>query len=146
VNMLFTFNIGCMLNLKKVANENYKNCKYNPQVFGGLILNYAAPKCSVTLHATGSGILTGVKSVSVAKRVLDKVSKMLTRIGFFPKPNDLTLNSVTYTGKFPFRPNLHIIKRNYGNNAYYEPELFNGLRLSIPDSKVNYLCKREITK
>ncbi|RWS18529.1 TATA-box-binding protein-like isoform X1, partial [Leptotrombidium deliense] len=119
----------------KIANANYRKCKYNPAVFGGLILNYAAPKCSVTLHGTGTGILMGVKSRCVAKRVLVKITTMLQKIGFKPAPYDLTLKSATYSGKFPFKPNLKVIKQIYGTNAYHEPELFNGLRLSLPNSK-----------
>ncbi|RWR99654.1 hypothetical protein B4U80_14816, partial [Leptotrombidium deliense] len=60
VNMLFTFKVGCQLNLQKIANTNYKIAKYNPAVFKGIILKYTAPKSSVTLHSTGSGIVMGV--------------------------------------------------------------------------------------
>ncbi|RWS20649.1 TATA-box-binding protein-like protein [Leptotrombidium deliense] len=130
--MMLTANLNCKIDLQKVENAYNNQTKYNPNKFCGLIFRICAPKCTVTIHSTGSVIVLGVKSKKAGIRVIQKVCKYLERIDYKASITDVNVKTVTYAGVLPFNVNLNEVSMHFSKRCSYHPELFNGLRLKIP--------------
>lgn len=134
-NIVATVNMGCRLDLKKIA-LHAKNAEYNPKRFAAVIMRIREPRSTALIFASGKMVCTGAKSEHLAKLATKKYVKVIQRLDFPALFKDYKIQNIVGSCdvKFPIR--LEGLAYSHGKFCSYEPELFPGLIYRMLEPKV----------
>jgi transcription initiation factor TFIID TATA-box-binding protein len=80
-NIVSTANLGCRLDLRKIA-LNCRNAEYNPKRFAAVIMRIREPKTTALIFTSGKMVCTGAKSEELSRDAAKKYSKAIKKVGF----------------------------------------------------------------
>ncbi|VDI43897.1 TATA-box-binding protein-like [Mytilus edulis] len=125
-NIVCTVNLGCKLDLKKIA-LHARNAEYNPKRFAAVIMRIRDPRTTALIFSSGKMVCTGAKSEDQAKLAARKYARIVQKLGFAAKFLDFKIQNMVGSCdvKFPIR--LEGLVLTHGQFSSYEPELFPGL-------------------
>lgn len=125
-NIVCTVNLGCKLDLKKIA-LHARNAEYNPKRFAAVIMRIRDPRTTALIFSSGKMVCTGAKSEEQAKLAARKYARIVQKLGFPAKFLDFKIQNMVGSCdvKFPIR--LEGLVLTHGQFCSYEPELFPGL-------------------
>eukprot|EP01028_Stygiella_incarcerata_P006113 TRINITY_DN249_c0_g2_i1.p1 TRINITY_DN249_c0_g2~~TRINITY_DN249_c0_g2_i1.p1 ORF type:complete len:195 (+),score=26.52 TRINITY_DN249_c0_g2_i1:629-1213(+) len=78
-NLVGTCEVGFEVDLYKVYDnpEARKYCKYDPEVFPGLVFRLISPRVALLVFASGKVVITGAKSAHDMDKAFDNISNVL---------------------------------------------------------------------
>ena len=71
-NVVATVNVGCKLDLKKIAMGS-RNSEYNPRRFSAVISRIRDPRATALIFASGKIVITGARTEEDAQRAARRV-------------------------------------------------------------------------
>jgi len=127
-----------LLSIMKV----FRNVKYRPKKFPGLVFWLKQPKTATLIFSTGKMVCTGAKSEKIAKSAVRKVVRELKKAGFIisgsPKIKIVNMvGTADVGGEIDIEAASDIL-----DNTMYEPEQFPGLIYRMKEPKVVILMFR----
>jgi transcription initiation factor TFIID TATA-box-binding protein len=134
-NIVSTVNLGCKLDLKKIATSA-RNAEYNPKRFAAVIMRIRDPKTTALIFMSGNMVCTGAKSEEDSKIAARKYAAIIKKLNFPVKFLDFKIRNIVGSCdvKFPIR--LEGLAYSHNNYASYEPELFPGLIYRMVKPKI----------
>jgi transcription initiation factor TFIID TATA-box-binding protein len=125
-NVVVSASIDTDLPLERLATK-LDRAEYNPEQFPGLIFKIDEPKASSLLFSSGKIICTGTKSITEAKKAINKILDELRKVGIkVTKARDIEVQNMVASGSVGGKLNLNEIVFKF-DNTEYEPEQFPGL-------------------
>jgi len=125
-NVVVSASIDTDLPLERLATK-LDRAEYNPEQFPGLIFKIENPNASSLLFSSGKIICTGTKSITEAKKALNKIIQELQKVGIdVHKAKDIEVQNMVASGSVGGKLNLNEIVFKF-DNTEYEPEQFPGL-------------------
>jgi len=134
-NVVATVNLGCKLDLKKIA-LHARNAEYNPKKFAAVVMRIREPKCTALIFSTGKIICTGAKSPHFSKLACRKFARIIQKLGFDVKFKDFSIQNIVASVDVRFPVRLEGIAVKHSQFSSYEPELFPGLIYRMVDPKI----------
>ena len=129
-NICFKGHLKCLINIKHLYNvENKIKMKFQPEKFPGLILFFPFGTCLV--FNSGYFSICGCKVISDGYLTQVDLYEILERNGYQINNRNLILTNVC--GSFDFGRSINLIKLalSYKKEAYYDVELFPGLKFNL---------------
>ena len=125
-NIVSTVNLGCKLDLKKIA-LHARNAEYNPKRFAAVIMRIREPRTTALIFSSGKMVCTGAKSEDQSRLAARKYARIVQKLGFEAKFLDFKIQNMVGSCdvKFPIR--LEGLVLTHSQFSSYEPELFPGL-------------------
>lgn len=125
-NIVSTVNLGCKLDLKKIA-LHARNAEYNPKRFAAVIMRIREPRTTALIFSSGKMVCTGAKSEDQSRLAARKYARIVQKLGFQAKFLDFKIQNMVGSCdvKFPIR--LEGLVLTHSQFSSYEPELFPGL-------------------
>lgn len=125
-NIVSTVNLGCKLDLKKIA-LHARNAEYNPKRFAAVIMRIREPRTTALIFSSGKMVCTGAKSEEMSRLAARKYARIVQKLGFDAKFLDFKIQNMVGSCdvKFPIR--LEGLVLTHSQFSSYEPELFPGL-------------------
>lgn len=125
-NIVSTVNLGCKLDLKKIA-LHARNAEYNPKRFAAVIMRIREPRTTALIFSSGKMVCTGAKSEEMSRLAARKYARIVQKLGFEAKFSDFKIQNMVGSCdvKFPIR--LEGLVLTHSQFSSYEPELFPGL-------------------
>ncbi|RWS24314.1 TATA-box binding protein (TBP): component of TFII-D and TFIIIB-like protein [Leptotrombidium deliense] len=125
-NIVSTVNLGCKLELKKIA-LHARNAEYNPKRFAAVIMRIREPRTTALIFSSGKMVCTGAKSEEQSRLAARKYARIVQKLGFDAKFLDFKIQNMVGSCdvKFPIR--LEGLVLTHSQFSSYEPELFPGL-------------------
>lgn len=80
-NMLATVDLGCKLDLKKIALHT-RNAEYNPKRFSAVIIRIRSPRTTALVYSSGKMVCTGALSEQDCHLAARKFARIVEKIGF----------------------------------------------------------------
>lgn len=134
-NIVSTINMGCHLNLKKIALAA-RNSEYNPKRFAALIMRIRAPRTTALIFSSGKMVCTGAKSELESKLAARKYARIIQKLGFSAKFLDFKIQNIVGCADIQFSVRLESLHTYHSQFCSYEPELFPGLIYRMIKPKV----------
>ena len=100
------------------------------------------PRTTALIFASGNMVCTGAKDELRARLASHKYVRLLRLAGFDVRFCSFRIQNLVASTNINFLLKLDELSHDYGACAGYEPDLFPGLILRIPDPKVVYLFFR----
>lgn len=114
----------------------FRNVKYMPNRFPGLVFRLKRPKTATLIFSTGKMVCTGSKSAKLAKRAVNKVVKQLRGAGFIINDEpDVEIQNMVASAHVSSKVDLEGVA-DILDNIMYEPEQFPALIYRMVDPKV----------
>ena len=140
-NIVAVATLGLKLDLLAVMKA-FRNVKYDPKRFPGLVFRLNRPKTSTLIFSTGKMVCTGAKSEKMARSAVRKVVRELKNEGFIiPRRPEIEIVNIVGTadvgGEVDLESTADIL-----DNVMYEPEMFPGLIYRMKYPKVVILIFR----
>lgn len=125
-NIVATVNLGCSLDLKKIALQA-RNAEYNPKRFAAVIMRIREPRTTALIFSSGKMVCTGAKSEEDSRLASRKYARIIQKLGFSAKFMEFKIQNMVGSCdvKFPIR--LEGLVLGHQQFCSYEPELFPGL-------------------
>lgn len=138
VNIVISSDLKSKLCLEKIKSK-LSNTEYNPDQFPGLVLKINEPRCSTLLFTSGRIVCTGTRLLKKTKEAINKVIKLLNKIGYNIKPDPiLNVQNIVAAGELCIDLNLNNLAMQL-RNVEYEPEQFPGLVYKVKEPKATFL-------
>jgi transcription initiation factor TFIID TATA-box-binding protein len=134
-NIVSTINMGCHLNLKKIALAA-RNSEYNPKRFAALIMRIRQPRTTALIFSSGKMVCTGAKSEIESKLAARKYARIIQKLGFSSKFMDFKIQNIVGCADIQFSVRLESLHTYHAQFSSYEPELFPGLIYRMIKPKV----------
>lgn len=80
-NIVSTVNLGCKLDLKKIA-LHARNAEYNPKRFAAVIMRIREPRTTALIFSSGKMVCTGAKSEEMSRLAARKYARIVQKLGF----------------------------------------------------------------
>lgn len=80
-NIVSTVNLGCKLDLKKIA-LHARNAEYNPKRFAAVIMRIREPRTTALIFSSGKMVCTGAKSEESSRLAARKYARIVQKLGF----------------------------------------------------------------
>ena len=80
-NIVSTVNLGCKLDLKKIALHG-RNTEYNPKRFAAVIMRIREPRTTAFIYSSGKMVCTGAKSEEMSRLAARKYARIVQKLGF----------------------------------------------------------------
>lgn len=80
-NIVSTVNLGCKLDLKKIA-LHARNAEYNPKRFAAVIMRIREPRTTALIFSSGKMVCTGAKSEEDSRLAARKYARIIQKLGF----------------------------------------------------------------
>lgn len=134
-NIVSTVNLGCPLDLKKIA-LHARNAEYNPKRFAAVIMRIRDPRTTALIFSSGKMVCTGAKSEEHSRLAARKYARIIQKLGFPAKFKDFKIQNMVGSCdvKFPIR--LEGLMFSHSQFSSYEPELFPGLIYRMLQPKI----------
>ncbi|MHA2131652.1 MAG: TATA-box-binding protein [Promethearchaeota archaeon] len=112
--------------------------EYNPERFPGLIMRMEKPRATILIFSTGKMVVTGLRQVVEAERVVDKVVKNIKKAGIILSNPEITIQNIVASGDLHTNIDLNMaaIVMEY---TIFDPETFPGLIYRMQDPKTVFL-------
>lgn len=141
-NVVATFNLGVdSIDLLHLANST-QFVEYNPKKFAAATARMLYPRTTALIFASGNMVCTGAKDELRARLASLKYVRLLRLAGFNVSFCSFKIQNLVASTEVNFLLKLDELSNDYGACAGYEPDLFPGLIMRIPDPKVVYLFFR----
>lgn len=163
-NIVSTVNLGCTLDLKKIALYA-RNAEYNPKRFAAVIMRIRSPRTTALIFSSGKMVCTGAKSEDDSRLAARKYARIIQKLGFqvrfglssfwgvlycyFQMSNsirfsrclqakfmDFKIQNIVGSIDVGFSIRLEYFHTCHSNFCSYEPELFPGLIYRLHEPKV----------
>ena len=136
VNIVHTVDIEITeeINLNQIA-QNQLNVEYNPERFPGLVMRIEKPHATALIFSNGKMVLTGLKKVIEANKVVKKIIKNIRKSGLDVRNPIITTQNIVATGNLHANIDLNLAAISM-ESAMYEPEVFPGLIYKMQEPKV----------
>ena len=125
-NIVSTTNLGCPLDLKKIALRA-RNAEYNPKRFSAVIIRIRDPKTTALIFASGKMVVTGAKSEDASRLASRRFARIIQQLDFPVKFKDFKIQNIVASASVNFPIRLETLCLSHANFCSYEPELFPGL-------------------
>ncbi|MBA7680991.1 Ribonuclease HIII [subsurface metagenome] len=120
----------------------FRNVKYRPKRFPGLVFRLKQPKTATLIFSTGKMVCTGAKSEKMAKSAVRKVVRELRKAGFIIRGSPkIEIVNVVGTADVGGDVDIEAVS-DILDNTMYEPEQFPGLIYRMKEPKVVILMFR----
>ncbi len=114
----------------------FKNAKYNPKQFPGLVFRLSSPKTASLIFRTGKMVCTGAKSEKLARRAVRKVVSELKKAGFIlNKVPEIIIQNMVASAYLGGDADLEMAA-DILDKIMYEPEQFPGAIYRMVEPKV----------
>jgi transcription initiation factor TFIID TATA-box-binding protein len=112
----------------------FRNVKYDPKRFPGLVFKLKRPKTATLIFTTGKMVCTGARSERGAKSAVGKVVRELRRQDFIIMSPEIDIVNIVGTADFGGEVDLESMA-DILDDVLYEPEQFPGLiyRMTEPN-------------
>lgn len=141
-NVVATFNLGVgKIDLLRLATTT-QFVEYNPKKFAAATARMLYPRTTALIFASGNMVCTGAKDELRARLASHKYVRLLRLAGFDVRFCSFKIQNLVASTELNFLLKLDELSNDYGACAGYEPDLFPGLIMRIPDPKVVYLFFR----
>src|SRR6266436_9451552 len=137
-NITATFTVGCRVDRDLIA-PNCVNVEFNRKKFNAAIIRFREPKATCLVFNSGAVTLIGANSLQnvdlTAKRLVDQLQK---RCGYTEaRVHKVEVRNIAASSSVGIRLDLpSLVKELEGS---YEPELFSGLIVYIPNSRARVI-------
>ncbi len=82
-NLVCTADVGKELNLNAISiGLGLEKTEYEPEQFPGLVYKPVGSNCTLLIFSTGKVVITGVKTIRVAKNEFENLIEKLEELGF----------------------------------------------------------------
>lgn len=125
-NIVATINLGCRLDLKKIA-QHARNAEYNPKRFAAVIMRIREPRTTALIFSSGKMVCTGAKSEDASKLAARKYARIIQKLDFQTKFTDFKIQNMVGSCDVKFNIRLEGLVLQHSQFCSYEPELFPGL-------------------
>ena len=125
-NIVSTVNLGCRLDLKKIA-LHARNAEYNPKRFAAVIMRIRDPRTTALIFSSGKMVCTGAKSEADSRLAARKYARIVQKLGFDAKFLDFKVQNIVGSCDVRFAIRLEGLVLTHSQFSSYEPELFPGL-------------------
>lgn len=125
-NIVSTVNLGCKLDLKKIA-LHARNAEYNPKRFAAVIMRIREPRTTALIFSSGKMVCTGAKSEEQSRLAARKYARIIQKLGFEAKFLDFKIQNMVGSCDVRFPIRLEGLVLTHSQFSSYEPELFPGL-------------------
>jgi transcription initiation factor TFIID TATA-box-binding protein len=117
-----TVEITEKMDLNQIARRLVE-VEYNPERFPGLIMRMEKPRATILIFSTGKMVVTGLRQVVEAERVVDKVVKNIKKAGIILSNPEITIQNIVASGDLHTNIDLKMaaIVMEY---AIFDPETF----------------------
>ncbi len=137
-NVVVSCNTHSKFPLEVLANK-LESCEYAPESFPGMIYRVDSPKASTLVFTTGKIICTGIKSMAIAKKAIEKTLLDFRSVGV-KVSGKLDTEIVNMVASANVGKNIELSKVIFNlENCEYEPEQFPGVVHRMEDPKVVFL-------
>ena len=136
-NVVYTANVGCHFDLRELANK-LTNVVYNPRKMSVLVWQHRSILSKCLLFKTGNICSNGCNSVVKAKKVVRQYARILQKLGYAIKLNNMKVVTRSAAHTLDGKINYNEIVKDLG--AEYNPELFHAALLK--KGKVNFTVFR----
>ena len=137
-NVVVSAHVDAVFPLTKIV-EIYEDAEYVPEAFPGLIMRMKDPKITALVFRSGTIVCVGAKSVREANEGIDKILKMIKKLGVkIPQKYKTKIENIVAVGTLGYELNLEKIAFTM-EDSEYEPENFPGLICRLDDPKVSFL-------
>jgi len=114
----------------------FRNVKYDPERFPGLLFRFNRPKTSTLIFTTGKMVCTGAKSEKLAWSAVRRVVRELRRQGFIiSRSPEIDVVNIVGTSDVGGEVDLESMA-DILDDVLYEPEQFPGLIYRMTEPKV----------
>ncbi|KAK0721686.1 transcription factor TFIID-domain-containing protein [Lasiosphaeria miniovina] len=141
-NIVATVNLECRLDLNLISQQA-RNVEYNQKKFHAVIMRIREPRTTTLVFGSGKLVITGAKSVELARLAARKHARLIQKLGFNTKFKDFKVQNFVGSCGCNFYIRLEGLVAEWGSKGFarYEPELFPGLVFQIfkTDAKVTCL-------
>ncbi|CAF0979267.1 unnamed protein product, partial [Brachionus calyciflorus] len=134
-NIVSTVNLGCPLELKKIALYA-RNAEYNPKRFAAVIMRIRSPRTTALIFSSGKMVCTGAKSEEDSRLAARKYARIIQKLGFDAKFMDFKIQNIVGSIDVGFCLRLECFHTCHSQFSSYEPELFPGLIYRLHEPKV----------
>lgn len=112
-NVVATVNLGCPLELKKIAMQA-RNAEYNPKRFTAVIMRLLDPKTTALIFASGKVVVTGAKSEDAARLAARKFARIIQKLDFPARFTDFKVQNIVASCDVRFAIRLEGLAANHG--------------------------------
>ena len=134
-NIVSTVNLGCHLDLKKIALYA-RNAEYNPKRFAAVIMRIRSPRTTALIFSSGKMVCTGAKSEDDSRLAARKYARIIQKLSFPAKFLDFKIQNIVGSIDVGFCLRLEYFHACHSQFSSYEPELFPGLIYRLHEPKV----------
>lgn len=135
INCVATSYVGGLIDLNYVASR-IPACKFNVKVFAALEIKLKSPKCTALIFGSGKFVVSGCESVSSSRYALELYVKMMRSIGIRVNVVNIKIQNIVSTTNVGRTLSLPKIWSLYQLRVAYKPDVFPGLRLNTPGTKM----------
>lgn len=129
-NVACTVNLGCQVNLQKLAED-----AYNVELRNGKVtIRLRKPKVTGYVWSKGTLMCVGARSEAEARVGTRRIARIVQKKGFEVKLREMSIVNVMACCTFPFRIRIHNFASHYRETSY-EPELSSAAVYQIPELK-----------
>ena len=107
-NIVSTVNLGCPLDLKRIALQA-RNAEYNPKRFAAVIMRIRNPRTTALIFGSGKMVCTGAKSEEDSLQAARRYALVIQKLGF-PVRDRFVILSLSSLNENDSRPNFEILK------------------------------------
>lgn len=99
-NVVASCDLQFGISLEGLANEHFKFCRYDPELFPGLIYRLTKPKLVMLIFNSGKIVFTGAKTRDQLHEAFELIEPVLRK---FKRDSDPTKGSLTITNSSKHR-------------------------------------------
>lgn len=114
-NIMCTVDLGCPLDLLKIANNSY-NVEYEPKKFNPVVMRLREPKSTALIFSSGKIVCTGTKNEESARISARRFARIIQKLGFPVKFLNFRITNIAASSQLNFRPhieNIRMAKKEY---------------------------------
>lgn len=137
-NITSTADFGVRVDLKLVE-QNYITAEKNPRRFKSVTLRIKEPKATVLLFESGKAVCIGTKNMNDNIISLEKIVEILKNLGYEAKIQVMKIRNIAGSFNMHSEIDLNGLALKHWKFCEYVPELFPGLKLTLPDSRATAL-------
>ena len=135
-NIVATTHLAEHFDIPNLASS-IRDCKYDPNEFSGLALNFRHPKTAALIFPSGRVVCTGAKNMDqledLINRAIDQIEKAGSKI---PEEPEVEIQNIIATSHFNKTLDLAAVaKSNLMKNIRFQPEKFPGLIIKIDNPR-----------
>jgi transcription initiation factor TFIID TATA-box-binding protein len=125
-NVVATVNLDTRIDLHALC-KLARNAEYKFKKFHALIMRIKEPRTTTLVFASGKMVITGAKSIEMARLAARKHARVIQKCGFMAKFKDFKVQNYVGSCAAGFSIRLEGLCYTHMVSCTYEPEIFPGL-------------------